>query len=283
MIVIEAKASSKRLPNVSVSSLGEPEMKCAYETKPSSLYRRNVLDLIELFGGRAQKAHLLCDVDMSRIEDRRAKLAASGHHLTVTSFLLKAISIAQESHPISRTLRLPLGRTVTFNDVVAGFTVERLIDGEPFVFFGEIDKPCKKTLIEIAEELRQYSDLPIDKVAVLNRQKRFAEWPAILRQVILHICILFPSVRLSCNSATFGLSSLGAMGVKTVIGPSVCTSVFGVGAVELAPVVRDGEIVIRSIMSLSLNYDQDVMDGAQAARFLQEARNLLESCPEDVF
>ncbi|MEZ4545791.1 MAG: hypothetical protein R3C24_18085 [Cyanobacteriota/Melainabacteria group bacterium] len=32
--------------------------------------------------------------------------------------------------------------------------------------------------------------------------------------------------------ATFGLSSLGALGVKSAFGPSVCTSVFGVGKVN---------------------------------------------------
>lgn len=259
----------------------EPHRKCAYEIKPQSRYRCNVLDLIKLFGKRAAKAHLICDVDMSLVEHRRAEFGASGHHLTVTSFLLKAIGIAQESHPTSRTLRLPFARTVTFEDIVAGFTVERLIDGQPIVFFGEIENICKKDLLEIACELRQYSESTIEEVDKLLKQKRFAEMPWLLRRIIIGMGMWFPAFRLLCNSATFGLSSLGAIGVGTVIGPSVCTSVFGVGEVELRPVVRDGEIVIRPIMSLSLNYDQNVMDGAEAARFLKDVRVLLENGPLD--
>lgn len=276
--MIDTSASADSFAGrVSMSSHEEPKLKCAFEIKQPSQYRRNVLDLIELFGGKAQKAHLICDVDMSIVESLRVEYSASDHHVTVTSFLLKAISLAQESHPDSRTLRLPFGRSVTLERIVAGFTAERIVDGDPIVFFGEIEQPCQKSLLEIADELKQYSETAIEKVEILSKQKRFAEMPWLLRRIIIGLGIWFPAVRLLCNSATFGLSSLGALGVKTVIGPSVCTSVFGVGAVEPCPVVRDGQIVIRSIMSLSLNYDQNVMDGGQAARFLQDVRVLLEN------
>ena len=85
-------------------------------------------------------------------------------------------------------------------------------------------------------------------------------------------------MRLRCQQATFGFSSLGALGADVVFGPSVCTSVFGVGAVRDQAVVRDKQIVVRPILSLTLSYDQRTMDGGVAARFLREVKELIEGC-----
>jgi pyruvate dehydrogenase E2 component (dihydrolipoamide acetyltransferase) len=64
--------------------------------------------------------------------------------------------------------------------------------------------------------------------------------------------------------------------MTAIIPPCVTTSVFGVGSLEDRAVVRDGEIVIRKMMSITLNFDHRVIDGAPAARFLSEVRALLE-------
>ncbi|MBX9666268.1 MAG: 2-oxo acid dehydrogenase subunit E2 [Candidatus Obscuribacterales bacterium] len=264
------------LPGSRIESDYETNPTCAYEIRKATHNRENVLDLLELFWRKARQAHIVCDVDMSSVERQRAKLLASNYHLTVTSFVLKAICMAQVSHPISRTMRLPFGRLFTLNSIVAGFTVERIVKGEPVVFFGKIENPHNKPLIEIAEELKQYSDAPIEQVSELRRQRQFTGLNWFLRRFIFVLGIFCPPIRLTCNSATFGLSSLGALGVEMVLGPSVCTSVFGLGLVESRPVVRNGKIEIRPIMTVSLNYDNNIMDNEQAVRFLSDVRELLE-------
>lgn len=76
--------------------------------------------------------------------------------------------------------------------------------------------------------------------------------------------------------ATFGVSSLGSLGVNLVCGPSVSTSVFGVGQIEEKVIVVDKKLVHQPIMNLSLSFDQRVMDGGQAAQFVLEIKELLE-------
>jgi pyruvate/2-oxoglutarate dehydrogenase complex dihydrolipoamide acyltransferase (E2) component len=51
----------------------------------------------------------------------------------------------------------------------------------------------------------------------------------------------------------------------------------GIGAINDEPVVRDGQIVIRSMMMLSMTFDHRLIDGAAAGRF----RNLLKADLED--
>jgi 2-oxoisovalerate dehydrogenase E2 component (dihydrolipoyl transacylase) len=54
-------------------------------------------------------------------------------------------------------------------------------------------------------------------------------------------------------------------------------AILGVQTIQERAVVRDGQIVIRSMMYLSLSFDHRLVDGAEAARFLRHISNLLES------
>ncbi len=144
-------------------------------------------------------------------------------------------------------------------------------------FFGEIEEPHLKTVSALAHELKEYCENDIMRVPKLKEQVLFCRLPWLLRQLILIAGLNFPFLRLMCMKSTFGISSLGSLGVRACYGPSVCTCVFGVGVVEPRVVVREGEIVIRDMMTLSLSFDQNVIDGGTAAKLLRDVRRLLES------
>jgi len=213
---------------------------------------------------------------MSWAEHLRAELLKRGHKVTVTAILIKAIAIAQHKHPASRTSIMPWGGTMVLNEVTAGFTCERVINGQPAVYFGIIKEPDRKPISQIARELKEYSSGEIDEVPQLEVEHRFAKMPWLVRRLILWAGMHFPQVRLRYLGATFGISSLGKFGVKYLIPPCVTTSTIGIGAVENQPVVRGGEVVIRPMMGVTLNFDHRLIDGAPAAVFLRDIRLLLE-------
>jgi len=81
------------------------------------------------------------------------------------------------------------------------------------------------------------------------------------------------------GAGTFTVSNLGAFGIRAgtpVVNPPEAVLVF-VGAVEDRPVVRDGAILARPTVTLSIAYDHRVADGAAAARVTARIRALLES------
>lgn len=84
------------------------------------------------------------------------------------------------------------------------------------------------------------------------------------------------------EGGTITVSNLGATRVETgvplVSAPQACI-VFA-GRIADAPVVRDGEIVVRSTMHVVIAYDHRVIDGATAARFTTAVVDALER-PED--
>jgi catechol 2,3-dioxygenase-like lactoylglutathione lyase family enzyme len=82
------------------------------------------------------------------------------------------------------------------------------------------------------------------------------------------------------SGATFTVSNLGMYGmtaITPVINPPQA-AILGVGATR-ATLARDprGEIVQRTLMTLTLSCDHRVLYGADAARFLAEIRDLLQA------
>ncbi|MBU6427484.1 MAG: 2-oxo acid dehydrogenase subunit E2, partial [Cyanobacteria bacterium REEB65] len=54
-------------------------------------------------------------------------------------------------------------------------------------------------------------------------------------------------------------------------------AILGTGKTQQRPVVRDGQIVVREMMYLALSFDHRVIDGADAARFVNTVIRYLES------
>ncbi len=81
------------------------------------------------------------------------------------------------------------------------------------------------------------------------------------------------------TGATFSISNLGMMGIKeftAIINPPEA-AIIAVGGANPTPVVRDGQVVVRSIMNVTMSCDHRVVDGATGARFLQTFKQMLET------
>ena len=81
------------------------------------------------------------------------------------------------------------------------------------------------------------------------------------------------------SSGTFTVSNLGMFGIQSfvaVINPPQA-AILVVGAMAPTPVVRDGEVVVRNIMRLTLACDHRILYGADAAEFLGRIRERLEN------
>ncbi len=238
--------------------------------------RWNVIDMITVVAGRAVPAYLFMDIDMTFSEKLRQKYKSVDCKVTVTAMLLKAIAIAQRAHPASRTIGLPFGKRAVLNEIVAGFTVERLIDSQPAVFFGSIESPDTKSLEQISEELQAHNSQELDDLMYLKKQHWFNKTPYAFRQMILWLAMRFPAVRLSAMKATFGLSSLGKLGMKSIIPPVPALRLSALAKLESDQLFATIRLEIRPIMSITLNFDHRILDGAPAARFLSDVRELME-------
>ena len=81
------------------------------------------------------------------------------------------------------------------------------------------------------------------------------------------------------TGSTITISSLGSLGgiVSTPIINYPEVAIIGVNKISTRPVFVDGNVLPRQIMNLSSSFDHRVVDGADAAAFIQHIKALLET------
>ncbi|HVR05488.1 MAG TPA: dihydrolipoamide acetyltransferase family protein [Solirubrobacteraceae bacterium] len=190
---------------------------------------------------------LTAEIDMEACVELRAELKrlVPEQAPTYNDMIVKACALALREHPHAnggyRDGRLQLHSRVNVGVAVA--TEDALV--VPTVFDADI-----KSLGEIAREAR----------ALAERVRSGAITPPEL------------------GGGTFTVSNLGMYGVRgfTAIVNPPQAAILAVGALAPRAVVRDGQIVARHTLSVTLACDHRILYGADAARFLAHIRNLLQ-------
>ncbi|MGE5270164.1 MAG: dihydrolipoamide acetyltransferase family protein, partial [Thiohalocapsa sp.] len=87
------------------------------------------------------------------------------------------------------------------------------------------------------------------------------------------------AAREELSGSTITITSLGALGgiAATPIINYPEVAIVGVNRIVERPVVRHGQIAIRKMMNLSSSFDHRIVDGWEAAAFIQRVKQLLET------
>jgi len=194
--------------------------------------------------------YLTMDVDMSRLTGLREQLIAYGEkrglaRVSVNDLIIKAAGIALRSFPAVNA-SLEGGEVVEYADVNVGFAVA-LNDGLVVPVVAAADQ---KSVFDIAAATRYLGEKARGKG-------------------------LGPE---DYGYGTFTISNLGMFGVDqftAIINPPEA-AILAVGRVKDTPVVVDGKVEIKAMMSITLSSDHRLIDGAVAGRFLSHLREILE-------
>jgi 2-oxoisovalerate dehydrogenase E2 component (dihydrolipoyl transacylase) len=86
------------------------------------------------------------------------------------------------------------------------------------------------------------------------------------------------AAREDLTGSTITITSLGPLGgiATTPIINAPEVAIIGPNKIVEQPVIRDGQIVVRKLMNLSSSFDHRVVDGYDAAAFIQRIKGLLE-------
>ena len=192
---------------------------------------------------------LFIDVEIDQLMAVRAKvnkmLEPQGIKVSVNDFVIKAAALALKAVPEANASYTPEGIAMHHN---ADVSMAVAIDGgliTPIIFKAET-----KGLAQIATESKD--------LAKRARERK-----------------LKPE---EFQGGTFSVSNLGMFGIKqftSIINePQGC--IMSVGAGEQRAVVKDGQVVPATVMTVTLTCDHRVVDGATGARFLQAFKPLIE-------
>jgi pyruvate dehydrogenase E2 component (dihydrolipoamide acetyltransferase) len=192
------------------------------------------------------------DVDMTELiayrKNANELLAERGVKLTYLPFILKALVSALKVHPyLNAHMDDERGEIVLKKEYNIGIAVDTP-DGLMVPVVKNVDK---KSILDIAADINRL----IEKTK--NRQLEVSDM----------------------KGGTFTITNTGPIGglFATPILNYPEVGILGVHKIEEKPVVRRGEIVIRSMMNLSLSFDHRVIDGAESVRFTNHIKKLLEN------
>ena len=191
------------------------------------------------------------DVDVEALSDLRVRLNASLEsqkvRLSIGDLISKAVAVALTQHPALNAHYSEKTSEITrFGDVHLGFAVA-LPDGLIVPVLRNVDQMGLK-------EIRTRSAELIDRA---RAQRLKAD---------------------EGTGATFTISNLGTFGVRefsAIINPP-SVAILAVASAEKRAVVRNDQIVARTMMTLTLSADHRAVDGAVAAEFLRTLKGLLE-------
>jgi len=173
---------------------------------------------------------------------------AIGVNITYTEILVYMIAQALKDHP-DINVSLIQNEIKVWEDINIGVAVAL---GKEGLLVPVVKQADKKSLIDISQEVKSL----LDK----------ARGGKILPDEV--------------TGGTFTLTSIGAVGVSDYQTPVISqpeSAILGTGPIRDEPVVKNGQIVIASMMPYSLTIDHRVINGFGAEQFLASLKEMVET------
>jgi hypothetical protein len=166
---------------------------------------------------------------------------------------------------------------IIFDDVVVNTLFEVDVDGKKTIRPHILRAVNKKSLYEIHREIRTFQQ---DHTS--SQESKFIEWfvqlPRFVRRLFLWALFKRPQL-IKEYYGTVMVSSVGMFGTGSGWGIPVSnhTLQLTLGGIANKPGVVADRIEVREYLSITISIDHDMIDGAPAARFTQQLKELIES------
>lgn len=191
------------------------------------------------------------DADVTELWELRKKergvARQKGVHLTFLPFFMKAVQHALAEH---RFLNASVDEDAGTIIVKKYYNIGVAVDTPDGLMVSVVKEVDRKTILELAEELQELSAKAKERKITLDELK----------------------------GSTFTISNYGSFGgvYATPIINYPDVAILGTGSIADRPWVKDGKVVVRKILPMSLTFDHRVVDGAEAASFLTKVKRYLE-------
>ncbi|MGB8509259.1 MAG: pyruvate dehydrogenase complex dihydrolipoamide acetyltransferase [Pyrinomonadaceae bacterium] len=235
--------SAPQIFNAPVVEGASPYRDVAVTTMRSTIARRLVSSI-----GPVPHFFLTTEIEMDRAADMRRELNElnSEMKISINDLIIKVAAAALMQHPaVNSSFQDKVIRHYERADIGVAVAIE---DG---LITPVVRGADTKSVGQISREVRELAE------RARTRKLKPEEY----------------------TGATFSISNLGMLGIDeftAVINPPEA-AILAVGAMGPKPVVREGEVVVRQIMRVTMSCDHRAVDGATGAKFLQTFKKYLEN------
>lgn len=229
-------------------------------------------------GLKKHTVHGLVEFDITNArETMRHHKTQTGESLSLAAFFLACLGKAIEMNTQMHAYRDWRNRLIRFDELDVNMLFEVEVDGKktlrPYILRGV----NKKSFRELHQEIRTFQQDHQD-----SQEAQFINWfvrlPCFVRRLFLWVLFKQPQL-IKAYSGTVVVSSIGMFGEGGGWGIPVPnhTLQLTLGGIAKKPGVVEDRIEIREYLSVTISFDHDIVDGAPAARFTQQLKELIES------
>ena len=222
-----------------------------YDTFPMKGVRRSTAKRMVESARTAVHVTHMDEADVTELvefREKQKKIAEKrGIHLTYMPFVVKAVVAALKQYPYLNSSVDDEHEEIILKKY---YNVGVAVDTPDGLIVPVVKNADQKDILTIAQEIETLTEKAQSREVSLSDLK----------------------------GGTFTITNIGFIG-GTHATPIINfpeTAILAKGRIRETPVVRDGQIVIRSIMPLSLSFDHRVTDGALAARFVNMIMKFLQ-------
>lgn len=181
------------------------------------------------------------ELDAFRKREKDRRKGEAGSQLTLLAFVMKAVAAGLKASPVFNSSLDPFKEEIVYKKY---YNIGFAADTGRGLMVPVVPDADRKSIVKLSDEIAQKAEAARDgKLSVEDMQ-----------------------------GGTFTITNIGPLGgtalLPTINYPEV--AILAMGMMQEKPVVRDGEIVIRKMLPLTLAFDHRVADGADAARFVGE-------------
>lgn len=205
--------------------------------KPMSTMRKKIADAMLSSVQTTARVGLNLELDVTNLIAFRNKSVNEGTKISYNVLLAQKAAEALKKFPYMNS-QIREDKILEFQDIHIGIAV----DSERGLIVPVLRSVDKKDLVELQEEYSALTARALQAKSTLE----------------------------DLEGATFTITNLGNYDIETffpIINLPEC-AILGVGAIIEKPVAQNGQVVIKPRMNLTLAFDHRLVDGAQAANFL---------------
>jgi pyruvate/2-oxoglutarate dehydrogenase complex dihydrolipoamide acyltransferase (E2) component len=251
-------------------------MRRGYRSEPLS-FNRKVLIASASVIRRKNTIHCLARADVT--EPRRLMrehFERTGEKLSFTAHVVTCLSQVIKQHPRMNAF-IRGNRLVLLEDVTISVLVEREFEGEKVPEPVGIQQSQLKTYRQINDEMRVARDAADHRLGGLSG----AAWIRLIPSFLLRTFVRLADRNLTM-ARRYGKVAVTAVGMFTAepvwfIPHGSSTVLLTVGSIEKREELDGGVPKIREYLSLTASFDHNVIDGAPAARFMNQLLKTLGS------
>lgn len=248
-----------------------------YEVIPFPTIRRLMVDGGQM-GLRKHTIHGLFEADATCARQIiREHKARTGEQLSFTAFTIACLGEAVDGNKYMHAYRDWRNRLVLFDEVDVSTLFEVEVNGKKIIRPHIIRAVNKKEFRELHEEIRAFQS-----ESESSREANFIDWfvrmPGSVRRLFYRVLFNNPHF-LKDYFGTVLMTAIGMFGNGGGWGIPVSNHTLQVtlGGIDKKPVVVNDRIEVREVLSMTISFDHDIVDGAPAVRFAGRFKELIES------